>query len=144
MGSSLAIFFLINNFRRFHIKCAQRKQGEAKQQFSIHSKRKLLTPGEILNHLSPYNVNSKGDNLRQVEFRNEFDAVCWRVPIKQRCGFTHRHQRARHLRSVECRLPCAKSVSIGPTEFRLRIITPLLMTAKQSEFAFCRARRLTK
>ena len=62
MESSLEIFFSIDNFRRFHIKCAQRR--EAKQQFSKNCKRKLLTPGKIENHLFLYNFNSNGDNLR--------------------------------------------------------------------------------
>ena len=64
MGSTLAIFFLINTFRRFHIKCAQRR--EAKQQFSKHSKSKRLTSGKIEYHLITSNFNSKGDYLRQL------------------------------------------------------------------------------
>ena len=80
MGSSLAIFFQINNFRRFHIKCAQVQ--EAKQQFSKNSKWKLLTPGKIEKHLIPYDFNSKGDNLKQVEILIEFEAVCWEFLIK--------------------------------------------------------------
>ena len=75
MGSSVAIFFLINHFMRFHIKCPQWR--EAKQQFSKNTKQKLLTPVEIENHLMSFTLNSKGDNLRQVEFRIEFEAVCW-------------------------------------------------------------------
>ena len=80
MGSSSAIFLQTNNFWTFHIKCAQRQ--EAKQQFSKNSKRKLLTPGKIEKHLISYNFNSKGDNLRHVEFLIEFEAVCWELLIK--------------------------------------------------------------
>ena len=29
-----------------------------------------------------FNFNSKGDNLRQVEFRTDFEAVCWGFLIK--------------------------------------------------------------
>ena len=47
-----------------------------------NSKWKLLTPGKIEKHLIPYNFNSKGDNLRQVEFLIEFEAVCWEFLIK--------------------------------------------------------------
>ena len=38
--------------------------------------------GKIENHLIPCHFNSKGDNLRQVEFRNEFEIVCWGFLIK--------------------------------------------------------------
>ena len=55
---------------------------EAKQQFSKNSKRKLLTPGKLENHLIPHNFNSKGDNLRQVECRIKFETVCWGFLIK--------------------------------------------------------------
>ena len=72
MGSLLAIFFQINHFRRFHIKCAKRQEG--KQQFSKTSTRKLLTPGKIEKHLVPYNINSKGDNFNQKEILIEFEA----------------------------------------------------------------------
>ena len=80
MGSSLAIFFQINHFRRFHIQCAQRQEG--KQQLSKTYKRKLLTPGKIEKHLVPYNMYSKGDNLKQIEILTEFEAVCWEFLIK--------------------------------------------------------------
>ena len=76
----LTVFFQVNNFRRFHIKYAQRQ--EAKQQFSKNSKWKLLTPGKIEKHLIPYNFNSKGDNLTQVEILIEFEAVCSEFLIK--------------------------------------------------------------
>ena len=80
MGSTLVIFFQINNFMGFRIKCAQKQ--EAKQQFSKNSKWKLLTPGKIEKHLIPYNFNSKGDNMRQVEILIEFSAICWEFLIK--------------------------------------------------------------
>ena len=114
MGSSLAIFFLINNFRRLDINCAHRR--EAKQRFSKNSKWKLLTPGKIENHLIPYNFNSKGDNLRLVRISN------W-VWSRLLGGFWINHDvilltaiNARHLWSAECRLPCAKRVLIWTTE----------------------------
>ena len=68
MGSSLAIFFQINKFRRFYL--------------SVHSKGKLLTRGKIEKHLTPYNFNSKGGNLRQVVFLIEFEALCLEFFIK--------------------------------------------------------------
>ena len=114
MGSSLTIFFSINNLRRFHIQSAQRRR--AKQQFSKTSKWKLLTPAEIENHLIPYNLNSKGDNLRQVDFWIEFAAVWWWWVS------------TRQFWSEECHLPCTKRVLVGTTDFELRTITPLLMT----------------
>ena len=55
---------------------------EAKQQISKKSKWKLLTPGKIEKHLTPYNFNSKGDNLRQVAFLTEFKAVFLEFLIK--------------------------------------------------------------
>ena len=67
--SILAIFVSINHFRRFHIKLTLKRR--AKQHFPKHSRYKLLTPFEIVYHLIPYNFNSKGDNLRKVEFRIE-------------------------------------------------------------------------
>ena len=68
-----AIFFSVINFRRFHVKLAQRRR--AKQQFSKNSKRKLLIPVDIENQLIPNNFYSKGGNLRQVEFRFESEAI---------------------------------------------------------------------
>ena len=60
--------------------CAQRQ--EAKQQFSKNSKWKFLTSGKIEKHLIPYNFNSKGDNLKQVEILTEFKVVWWEFLIK--------------------------------------------------------------
>ena len=37
---------------------------------------------KIEKHLIPYNLNSKGDNLRQVEVLIEFEAVCSEILIK--------------------------------------------------------------
>ena len=62
MGSSLAVFFLINNFWRFLIKLAQRRWVK-------NSKWKLPTPVEIENHLIPCKLNSKGNNLRQIDLK---------------------------------------------------------------------------
>ena len=72
MGSSLAIFFLINNCRMVHIKCTQRR--EANQQFSKNSKLKLLTPGKIENHFIVRNFEFKGRYFEAG--RIEFEAVC--------------------------------------------------------------------
>ena len=32
-------------------------------------------------HLIPYDFKSKGDNLRQVAFLIEFEAICWEILI---------------------------------------------------------------
>ena len=39
-------------------------------------KEKFPIRGKIENHLIPYNFDSKGDNLRKVDFRIEFEAIC--------------------------------------------------------------------
>ena len=73
MGRLFAIFFAINNLRRFHIKLAQRRR--VKRQFSENSKFKLLTSAEIENYSIPYNFNSTGDNLGRVEIQIESEAL---------------------------------------------------------------------
>ena len=55
-----------------------RSQTTVFQNFQV----KLPTPGKMEKHLIPYNFNSKGDNLRQVAFLTEFEAVCWEFLIK--------------------------------------------------------------
>ena len=66
-----------------------RSQTTVFQKFQV----KTSNTSKIEKHLIPYNFNSKGDNLRQVAFLIELEAVCWKFLIKQRCGFTHIHQR---------------------------------------------------
>ena len=48
----------------------------------------------------------------------------------------------RHSWSAECRLSGRNRSFIGNIDFQLRFITPLLITAKQLVFVFCKASRL--
>ena len=73
IGRLLPIFFSVSNLRRFHTKWAQRYR--VIRQFSKSSKWKLQTSAETETHLIPYNFNSNGDNLEQVEIQIELEAV---------------------------------------------------------------------
>ena len=59
-----------------------RTKARNQTKFSENSKWKRLTPGKIEKHLIPYNFNSKGDILKQVQILIEFEIVCWEFLIK--------------------------------------------------------------